>query len=100
MTLNFRMIVERHPNPNGVVGSSIFNYEIFSLQTLLDGKTSQVTTCHLCSKKERKEKVVTFLSKLLCAIYSIDNVISKACQIELKKRKLVGRRKKKKKKRH
>jgi hypothetical protein len=31
MTLNYRMIMERYPKPNGVVGSLISNGEIFFL---------------------------------------------------------------------
>ena len=30
MTLKYRMIVERYPNPNGVVGNLILDREIFS----------------------------------------------------------------------
>jgi hypothetical protein len=41
MTLNYRMTVERHPNPNEGVGGSILDYEIFSL---LDGKTESPLT--------------------------------------------------------
>ena len=50
MTLNYEMIMERHPNPNEVVDHSILHYEIFSQ---LDGKTSQVTIRHLFSKIKR-----------------------------------------------
>ena len=37
MILNYRMIVERYPKSNGVVGASILDFGIFSL---LDEKTS------------------------------------------------------------
>ena len=39
MTLNYWMIVERSPKPNGVVGCSIPSCELFSL---LDGNSSHV----------------------------------------------------------
>lgn len=40
-TLNYRMTVERYPNPNKGVGNSIPGYEIFSL---LDGKSKRPPT--------------------------------------------------------
>ena len=41
MTLNYRMTMERYPNPNGGVDGSIYGYENFSL---LDGKTKSPPT--------------------------------------------------------
>ena len=49
MTLNYWLVMKRYPKPNGVVGGSIPGYEIFYL---LDGKTSQIATYLLCSKKK------------------------------------------------
>jgi hypothetical protein len=56
MTLNYWMIVERYPKPNGMVGGSIpGGSETFSL---IDGKTSQVATGLLCSRGKLKYEYV------------------------------------------
>ena len=51
MTLNYRMIMERYPKMNGVVGCSIPIREIFSL---LDGNLLFATHLYVFPKKEIK----------------------------------------------
>ena len=65
MLLIYGMIVERHPKPNGVVGSSIPSCQILSL---LDGKTNQVVTRHMCSPQTKNiysSKVIGNFPKIL-----------------------------------
>ena len=54
MTLNYWIIVERYPKPNGVVGGSIPNFEIFSL--LLTEKTKLASRWLYASYIPNKEK--------------------------------------------
>jgi hypothetical protein len=55
MTLNYRMIVERHPKSSGVVDGLINDFEIL---TLLDQTTSKVATCLLHSPSKTKGECV------------------------------------------
>ena len=48
MALNYMMIVQRDPKPNGVVGSLTHGHEFFSLR---DKKTSKEIVCLYCSKR-------------------------------------------------
>jgi hypothetical protein len=50
MTLNYHMIVERYPKPNGVVGSLIPDREFISL---LDGKKLARLPRASCVQKKR-----------------------------------------------
>ena len=60
-TLNYRMIVEWYPKPNGVFGSLITGLEIFSL---LDKETSLVAIHFLCFPKKSKFIQVHFSLEL------------------------------------
>jgi hypothetical protein len=48
--INYRSVMKKYPKPNGVVGNSIPDREIFSL---LDEKTNKVITCLLCDQKNQ-----------------------------------------------